>query len=110
LTTTTAALNSSSQYAYSVAFLPAGTYTLAFTCDPDDPSVAEDTLSPNPIHCIGLVVYWAYVAWWISARDALASDWNRNLFNVVSTILKILGFIVFFSRPYWLRSGARTTP
>ena len=26
-------------YAYSVAFLPAGTYTVAFTCDPDDPSI-----------------------------------------------------------------------
>jgi hypothetical protein len=50
LTTATAALNSSSQYAYSVAFLPVGTYTVAFTCDPDDPTVDEDTLSPNPIH------------------------------------------------------------
>jgi hypothetical protein len=49
LTTATAALNSS-QYAYSVAFLPAGTYTVTFTCDPDDPTVDEDTLSPNPIH------------------------------------------------------------
>src|SRR5262249_31718980 len=48
LTTTIAALNSSSQYTYSVAFLPAGTYTVAFTCDPDDPTVDEDTLSPNP--------------------------------------------------------------
>jgi hypothetical protein len=50
LTTTTAALNSSSQYAYSVAFLPVGTYTVAFTCDPDDANLDEDTLSPNPIH------------------------------------------------------------
>lgn len=50
LTTTTAALNSSSQYAYSVAFLPTGTYTVAFTCDADDPTVDEETLSPNPIH------------------------------------------------------------
>jgi hypothetical protein len=50
LTTGTAALNSSSQYAYSVAFLPVGTYTVAFTCDPDDPTIDEDTLSPNPIH------------------------------------------------------------
>lgn len=50
LTTATAALNSSSQYAYSVAFLPVGTYTVAFTCDPDDPTVDEETLSPNPIH------------------------------------------------------------
>ncbi len=50
LTTATAALNSSSQYAYSVPFLPTGTYTVAFTCDSDDPTVDEDTLSPNPIH------------------------------------------------------------
>jgi hypothetical protein len=28
-------------YAYSIAFLPAGTYTVAFTCDPDDPAVDE---------------------------------------------------------------------
>jgi len=49
-TTATAALNSMSEYAYTIAFLPAGTYTVAFTCDPDDPSVDEDTLTPNPIH------------------------------------------------------------
>jgi hypothetical protein len=49
-TTATAALNSMSEYAYTIAFLPAGTYTAAFTCDPDDPSVDEDTLTPNPIH------------------------------------------------------------
>jgi uncharacterized protein DUF4382 len=48
LTTATAALNSSSLYAYSVAFLPVGTYTVAFTCDSDDPTVDEDE-SPNPI-------------------------------------------------------------
>ena len=52
LTTATAALNSASEYAYSVAFLPAGTYTVAFTCDPDDPTVDEDTLSPDPIHFV----------------------------------------------------------
>ncbi|HYL03969.1 MAG TPA: DUF4382 domain-containing protein [Steroidobacteraceae bacterium] len=50
LTTTTATLNSMSVYAYSVAFLPAGTYTVAFTCDPDDPTIDEDALTPNPIH------------------------------------------------------------
>ncbi len=50
LTTATAALNSMSDYAYNVAFLPAGTYTVAFTCDPDDPTVDEDTLTPDPIH------------------------------------------------------------
>lgn len=50
LTTTTAALNSMSVYAYSVAFLPAGTYTVAFTCDADDPTVDEEALASNPIH------------------------------------------------------------
>jgi hypothetical protein len=53
LTTATAALNSSGHYAYSVAFLPVGTYTVAFTCDPDDPNIDEDTLSfttyPQPV-------------------------------------------------------------
>src|SRR5256886_17118833 len=42
--------NSMNDYAYSMAFLPAGTYTVAFTCDPDDPTVDEDTLTPDPIH------------------------------------------------------------
>ena len=51
-TTATAALNSMSDYAYTIAFLPAGTYTVAFTCDPDDPTVDEDTLTPNPIHFV----------------------------------------------------------
>jgi hypothetical protein len=41
LTTATAALNSMSDYAYSIAFLPAGAYTVTFTCDPDDPTVDE---------------------------------------------------------------------
>src|SRR5205814_4766168 len=45
LTTATAALNSMNDYAYSVAFLPAGTYTVAFTCDPDDPSIDESARS-----------------------------------------------------------------
>jgi hypothetical protein len=45
LTTATAALNSASLYAYSVGFLPVGTYTVAFTCDPDDPTVDEDTIN-----------------------------------------------------------------
>jgi hypothetical protein len=52
LTTATAALNPSSLYAYSVAFLPVGTYTVAYTCDPDDPTVDEDTLTPNPINFV----------------------------------------------------------
>ena len=50
LTTATAALNSMNDYAYSIAFLPAGTYTVAFTCDPDDPAVDESALTPDPIH------------------------------------------------------------
>jgi len=49
LTTATAVLNSMNEYAYSIAFLPAGTYTVAFTCDPDDPSVDEAALTPDPI-------------------------------------------------------------
>ena len=52
LTTATAALNSMNEYAYSVAFLSAGTYTVAFTCDPDDPSVDESALSTDPIHFV----------------------------------------------------------
>jgi hypothetical protein len=50
LTTATAALNSMNQYAYSIAFLPSGNYTVAFTCDPDDPAVDESALTPDPIH------------------------------------------------------------
>ena len=52
LTTATAALNSMNDYAYSIAFLPAGTYTVAFTCDPDDPSIDESALNPDPIHFV----------------------------------------------------------
>jgi hypothetical protein len=44
LTTATAALNSMNDYAYSIAFLPSETYTVAFTCDPDDPTVDESAL------------------------------------------------------------------
>jgi len=51
-TMATASLNSMSEYAYSIAFLPAGTYTVAFTCDPDDPTLDEDTLTPDPIHFV----------------------------------------------------------
>src|SRR5262249_44971305 len=50
LATTTASLNSMGDYAYSIAFVPAGTYTAAFTCDPDDPSIDESELTPDPIH------------------------------------------------------------
>jgi hypothetical protein len=50
LTTSTAPLNSSSDYAYTIGFVPAGTYTVAFTCDTDDPNVDESALLPDPIH------------------------------------------------------------
>jgi hypothetical protein len=50
LTTATAALNSMNVYAYSIAFLPSGSYTVAFTCDPDDPAVDESALTADPIH------------------------------------------------------------
>lgn len=50
LVTATAALNSNSMYAYSVAFLTTGNYTVAFTCDSDDPAIDESALTPNPIH------------------------------------------------------------
>jgi len=50
LTTATAALNSMNDYAYSIAFLPSGPYTVTFTCDPDDPTVDESSLTPDPIH------------------------------------------------------------
>ena len=33
LVTATAALNTASQYAYRIAFVPVGTYTVAFTCN-----------------------------------------------------------------------------
>jgi hypothetical protein len=46
LVTTTAALNSNSLYAYTIAFVPAGEYTVAFSCDPDDPAVNETALVP----------------------------------------------------------------
>ena len=48
LTTATAALNSMNDYAYSIAFLPSGTYTVAFTCDPDDPA-ADESATPGLI-------------------------------------------------------------
>lgn len=47
LTTSTATLNSSSLYAYKVGFLTAGTYTVAFTCNADDPAV-HDTIQTPP--------------------------------------------------------------
>ena len=49
LVTATATLNGASQYAYKVAFLPVGSYTVAFTCNNDDAAIDEDTLTPDPI-------------------------------------------------------------
>ncbi len=49
LVTATAALNSSSQYAFKVAFLTAGTYTVTFTCDNDDPNVDESASTPSTV-------------------------------------------------------------
>ena len=48
LVTATAALVSG-QYAYRIGFVPVGSYTVAFTCNNDDPLVDENTLVPNPI-------------------------------------------------------------
>lgn len=44
LVTTTAVLNS--VYEYRFSFVQAGTYTLAFTCDEDDPAMDEDATTP----------------------------------------------------------------
>ena len=49
LVTAIATTNMSSMYAYTIAFLPVDTYTVAFTCDADDPSVHETTLAPGTI-------------------------------------------------------------
>ena len=49
LVTATATLNSSSIYAYTIAFMPAGTYTVAFSCDADDPAVDESVQVPSAI-------------------------------------------------------------
>jgi len=46
LLTAEATLNASNVYAYKVAFLRAGTYTVAFTCDEDDPLVDENATTP----------------------------------------------------------------
>lgn len=49
LVTMTAKPNTSGIFAYRIAFLPANTYTVAFTCNVDDPAVDESALVPNPI-------------------------------------------------------------
>ena len=49
LVTTTATLNANSLYAYTIAFMPVGMYTVAFSCDDDDPSIDETALVPGTI-------------------------------------------------------------
>jgi hypothetical protein len=49
LVTAIASREGTGPYMYRVAFLPAGTYTVAFTCNADDPAIDEDTLTPDPI-------------------------------------------------------------
>jgi uncharacterized protein DUF4382 len=49
LVTATATLDASSMFAYTIAFVPAGTYTVAFTCDADDPAVDETVLVPPTV-------------------------------------------------------------
>lgn len=44
--------NSSSQYAYHIAFVPQGTYTVAFTCDADDPVVDENLAPAVPLQFV----------------------------------------------------------
>ncbi len=44
VTTSAAVMNNALEYRFS--FVEAGTYTVAFTCDADDPGVDEDTTSP----------------------------------------------------------------
>lgn len=54
LVTTTATLGVNGAYGYSIAFLPIGIYTVAFTCDPDDPAINETALAPPTL---GFTVY-----------------------------------------------------
>jgi hypothetical protein len=49
LTTQTTALDAGSLYSYRIAFVPAGTYTVAFTCDVDSPTVDESAATPPTI-------------------------------------------------------------
>ena len=49
LVTTTATQDATGRYVWTIAFLPAGSYTVAFTCNADDPLVDEDTIVPDPI-------------------------------------------------------------
>jgi len=49
LVTATAYLADNQQYAYRFGFVQTGTYTVAFTCDDDDPAVDEDVAPATPI-------------------------------------------------------------
>jgi len=49
LTTATATLNANSLYAYKIGFLTAGTYTVAFTCNADDPAVHDTVQTPATV-------------------------------------------------------------
>jgi hypothetical protein len=49
LVTATAALNAQSVYAYRIPFVEVGSYTVAFTCDDDDPGIHESALNPPGI-------------------------------------------------------------
>ena len=52
LVTAPASLNGSSVYAYSIAFVPVGSYTVAFTCDNDDPAVDENAPPAVPLNFV----------------------------------------------------------
>lgn len=52
LVTTTAAVNGSGVYAYQIAYVPIGTYTVAFTCDNDDPVVDENAAPATPLNFV----------------------------------------------------------
>jgi len=50
LVTTTATTNGSGGYGYSIGYVRAGTYTVAFTCDLDDPEVDENLAPATPLN------------------------------------------------------------
>jgi hypothetical protein len=52
LVTAQASLNASSVYAYTIAFVPVGSYTVAFTCDNDDPAVDENAPPATPLNFV----------------------------------------------------------
>lgn len=52
LVTAPASLNGASVYAYTIAFVPVGSYTVAFTCDNDDPAVDENAPPATPLNFV----------------------------------------------------------